>query len=177
MAAPPLTEPAALPQKCNGLAENIPGKNKAKPAPASCPTAAICGSGSRTYPLLKQLARGAGVRLLQACTQCRTEDKIFLLLLYFTMKNSFSSVPRCAPACKSSPPAPLARALHAASAVEACCWHSGRQPLQGSSLALALPFPSPACFRPGRCTSAGAPQVLSRVAQPPSGARRALDRF
>ncbi len=33
------------------------------------------------------------------------------------------------------------------------------------------------CFRPGRCAAAGAPQVLSRVAQPPSIARRALDRF
>ncbi len=35
----------------------------------------------------------------------------------------------------------------------------------------------PACFRPGCYASAGAPQVLSRVAQPPSAARRALDRF
>ncbi len=41
-------------------------------------------------------------------------------------------------------------------------------------LCLVLP---PACFRPGREASWETPQVLSRVAQPPSGARRALDRF
>ncbi len=37
MAAPPLTEPAALPQKRNSLAENMPGEGQGKASASELP--------------------------------------------------------------------------------------------------------------------------------------------
>ncbi len=90
------------------------------------------------------------------------------------------------PACKSRLPAPCARRLLERFAAALCAllqqWISAAARAAGSRrraarwrwLCLVLP---PACFRPGCYAAAGAQQVLSRVAQPPSIARRALDRF
>ncbi len=85
MAAPPLTEPAALPKKRNGLAENMPGEGQGKAsglpyggylqrgstAEAACESAAAKRS-------IERRARGAGGRLLQEGTQRRTEEKFFV---------------------------------------------------------------------------------------------------
>ncbi len=102
---------------------------------------------------------------------------IFLLLINFTMAHISSCILPCFPACKSRPLAPRAsrlferfatalchRALHAASAVDKCGCQS-RRAARWRWPCLVLP---PACFLPGRYAAAGAPQVLSRVAQPPS---------
>ncbi len=89
----------------------------------------------------------------------------------------------CFPSCKSRLPAPhaslslkrFAAALsQAASAVDPHCCQSSMEPPYGSSLARSCLCLPPACFRPGREVSWETPQVLSRVAQPPSIARRAL---
>ncbi len=73
MAAPPLTEPAALPQQHNSLAENMPGEGQGKASASELPYGG--------YPLLwqphlstaeaacrarRQSARASGVREVQA---------------------------------------------------------------------------------------------------------------
>ncbi len=93
MAAPPLTEPAALPQQRNGLAENMPGEGQGKASASELPYGGSmllwqqCGStaeaaceSAAAKRSSKLRARGAGGRLLQAEKQRREKEKIFVIL-------------------------------------------------------------------------------------------------
>ncbi len=57
MAAPPLTEPAALPQQRNSLAENMPGEGQGKASASELPCCGYLPLCSSAAPLLKQRAR------------------------------------------------------------------------------------------------------------------------
>ncbi len=82
MAAPPLTEPAALPQKHNGLAENMPGEGQGKASASELPyggslllwqphlsTAEAACESAAAKRSSERIARGASGRLLQAGKQ------------------------------------------------------------------------------------------------------------
>ncbi len=100
MAAPPLTEPAALPQQRNSLAENIPGEGQGKASASELPyggslllwqphlsTAEAACESAAAKRSSKRLARGASGRLLQAEKQRREKEKLFVIVKYNDNKN------------------------------------------------------------------------------------------
>ncbi len=97
-----MTEPAALPQKHNSLAENMPGEGQGKASASERPyggslllwqprgsTAEAACESATAKRSSKRLARGAGVRLLKAGTQRRTEGKLCIIVKCNSNKNIF----------------------------------------------------------------------------------------